>query len=169
MGVSQLVTEDDAVAPVVAVALLVAIVVILASVVAVFVLDIGEETQASPTAQFGFDYAQSEHNLTVTHQSGDSIRVTGLSVRGSGFNSSLPNHSPPISSVSACESVPGLDMCEDGEWKGETTDTRAKGTAVIADDAVRVHVDDDYEIQLVYQAPDTDTSAVLARDSGPDA
>jgi flagellin-like protein len=71
-----------AVSPVIGVILMVAITVILAAVIATFVLGIGDSTEATPTAQFGFDYDGS--TVTVTHEGGDTIDSARLSITGPG-------------------------------------------------------------------------------------
>ena len=74
MRVRRLLTDDRAVAPVIAVILLVAIVVILAAVIGTYVLGVGESVQSTPQAKFTFDFAPaasgSGHDVTVTHLSG---------------------------------------------------------------------------------------------------
>jgi flagellin-like protein len=71
-----------AVSPVIGVILMVAITVILAAVIATFVLGIGDSTEATPTAQFGFDYDGS--TVTVTHEGGDTIDSARLNITGPG-------------------------------------------------------------------------------------
>jgi flagellin-like protein len=76
------------VSSVVAVLLMVAITVILASVVAVFVLDIGgNATQTSP--QMGWEYDYNGGNVEATLVSGDAVDVEYLSVKGSACSHSL--------------------------------------------------------------------------------
>ena len=79
MKFKQLFTDDSAVSPVIGVILMVAITVILAAVIGTFVLNLGQGiNQSAPQASFGFDYE--EPNVTVTHQSGDSIDSDQLSL-----------------------------------------------------------------------------------------
>ncbi|WP_058365339.1 type IV pilin [Haloparvum sedimenti] len=76
MNLKELITEDRAVSPVIGVILMVAITVILAAVIGTFVLGLGDSVQqSSPSASFGFDYAENGGNYTttVTHEGGDSI------------------------------------------------------------------------------------------------
>jgi FlaG/FlaF family flagellin (archaellin) len=61
---------------------MVAITVILAAVIATFVLGIGDSTEATPTAQFGFDYDNANDELTVTHEGGDTIDTARLTITG---------------------------------------------------------------------------------------
>ena len=87
MRLRQLVEDDDAVSPVIGVILMVAITVILAAVIASFVLGLGPgETQ--PSASFSFEENTNSgtvQSVTVTHDSGSSIPVSELYVRGSGL------------------------------------------------------------------------------------
>ncbi|WP_256289231.1 type IV pilin [Halobellus inordinatus] len=105
MKLKQLFTDDSAVSPVIGVILMVAITVILAAVIGSFVLNLGQGVQqTAPQASFSFDY--NGGNVTVTHQSGDSIsgsqlNTTGASWSGSGetWENKYPN------SVSAGDSI----------------------------------------------------------------
>jgi flagellin-like protein len=75
MRVGRFLLADRAVAPVIAVILLVAIVVVLAAVIGTFVLGVGEEVRSTPQARFTFDFvpATSGHDVTVTHLSGEAF------------------------------------------------------------------------------------------------
>ncbi len=64
---------------------MVAITVILAAVIGAFVLNLGQGVQqTAPQASFGFDYADDVNNVTVTHETGDSIPSSELNVTSSG-------------------------------------------------------------------------------------
>jgi len=95
MDLKQLLTEDDAVSPVIGVILMVAITVILAAVIGAFVLDIGGNQQQVPQASWDFD--QSTHDVddvdgdsvdsadqfpqvTVSHEGGDTISESNIDV-----------------------------------------------------------------------------------------
>ncbi|MFB6160091.1 MAG: type IV pilin [Haloferacaceae archaeon] len=77
MRVGRLLTEDRAVAPVIAVILLVAIVVVLAAVIGTYVLGVGESVDAAPQAKFTFDAVPAAtgtgQDVTVTHFGGESF------------------------------------------------------------------------------------------------
>jgi FlaG/FlaF family flagellin (archaellin) len=61
---------------------MVAITVILAAVIGSFVLNLGGSLQQSaPQASFGFDY-NGTTDVTITHESGDSIEAARLNVTG---------------------------------------------------------------------------------------
>jgi flagellin-like protein len=87
MDLKKLLNDDEAVSPVIGVILMVAITVILAAVIASFVLGLGDQAQqTTPQASFNFDYtdnsdSSSENDeLTVTHEGGDTIADTRLSI-----------------------------------------------------------------------------------------
>ena len=85
MKLKQLLSEDDAVSPVIGVILMVAITVILAAVIGSFVLNLGGSlNDTAPQASFGFDFNTSSgnDNVTITHQSGDTIDAERLNVTG---------------------------------------------------------------------------------------
>ena len=87
MKLKQLFTDDSAVSPVIGVILMVAITVILAAVIGTFVLNLGQGiNQSAPQASFGFDY-NSTTNVTITHQTGDTIEGNQLNTTISGSNS----------------------------------------------------------------------------------
>ena len=85
MNIKELFTDDSAVSPVIGVILMVAITVILAAVIGSFVLNLGGSLQnTAPQASFGFDYdTDGDHNVTITHQSGDTIEADRLNATSS--------------------------------------------------------------------------------------
>ena len=68
--------DERAVSPVIGVILMVAITVILAAVIATFVLDLGGDQREAPQASFSLSGG------TITHEGGDSIPETELTVVG---------------------------------------------------------------------------------------
>ncbi len=93
MDFKELFDDDRAVSPVIGVILMVAITVILAAVIGTFVLGLGDQVQSTtPQASFGFDTGSANdsgaYNVTVTHETGDSIDATELNVS---VNSSSKN------------------------------------------------------------------------------
>ncbi|MCU4716804.1 type IV pilin N-terminal domain-containing protein [Halapricum hydrolyticum] len=84
MQLKQLLSDDDAVSPVIGVILMVAITVILAAVIASFVLGLGDTTQTTPSASFDFDYDSNNNAVTITHQSGDTLTASQVSVNVNG-------------------------------------------------------------------------------------
>ena len=92
MQFKQLLTDNDAVSPVIGVILMVAITVILAAVIGTFVLGLGDQvSNTNPQASFTFNYDSSagsatcgatqlgsDGDLTVTHDGGDEITGSQL-------------------------------------------------------------------------------------------
>jgi flagellin-like protein len=77
MDIKELFTDESAVSPVIGVILMVAITVILAAVIGSFVLNLGGSLQqTAPQASFAFDYE--DQNVTITHETGDSIEASQL-------------------------------------------------------------------------------------------
>ena len=75
MQLKQLVTDDDAVSPVIGVILMVAITVILAAVIGAFVLGIGSNQNTTPTTSFNFDYNDSGGYLIISVQGGQTLNA----------------------------------------------------------------------------------------------
>lgn len=92
MRVTALFRDEDAQSEVIGVILMVAIVVILAAVIGTFVLGLGEQTQQeTPQVVFSFDFDEADPasdcdplgndgGLTITHESGDVIQASQLTV-----------------------------------------------------------------------------------------
>ncbi|MFC6973974.1 type IV pilin N-terminal domain-containing protein [Halomicroarcula sp. GCM10025709] len=153
MDLKQLFNDDDAVSPVIGVILMVAITVILAAVIASFVLGLGDQTQsATPQASFSFDYdTGSPNSLSVTHDGGDTIQASELYVRGqvaSGTN--VDAAWSDLSSITEVSAGQGITI--DG----------TSGSVGSAPDGT-------YDIRIVYEAAEGDSSATLGQDSGPNA
>ncbi|WP_336357738.1 type IV pilin N-terminal domain-containing protein [Haloarcula sp. CGMCC 1.6347] len=161
MDIKQLIHDDDAVSPVIGVILMVAITVILAAVIASFVLGLGDQAQqATPQASFSFDYeGGTERALTITHDGGDSISPKELYVRGSNMDNDTDNGDGNT-----------------GQWTSDAVDgslnsdseVTAGSSARLGDDADD-GVPSDYEVRVVYETQEGDSSATLAQDTGPDA
>ncbi|ELZ88554.1 type IV pilin [Haloferax sulfurifontis] len=80
MDIKKFLSESRAVSPVIGVILMVAITVILAAVIGTFVLGLGDQVgDTAPQASFSFDYDGAQE-ITITHESGDSIASDQLSV-----------------------------------------------------------------------------------------
>ncbi|MGB9954231.1 type IV pilin [Haloarcula marismortui] len=165
MDIKQLIHDDDAVSPVIGVILMVAITVILAAVIASFVLGLGDQAQqATPQASFSFEYDASKADdgygyLSVTHDGGDTIEAGSLYTRGSGIEATGSN---------------GLDSSdidfEDGDESWDDSDAfGASGSEVAAGNSMVIAASDSYDLRVVYEPPEGDSSATLAQDTGPDA
>lgn len=79
-----LLTDEDAVSPVIAVILMVAVTVVLSAAVGAFVLDIGNSaTDTRPQAKIAFDNsttAGSPDSVSLLHNGGDELEASRLSV-----------------------------------------------------------------------------------------
>ena len=168
MKLKQLLTDDDAVSPVIGVILMVAITVILAAVIATFVLGLGEQvSQTTPNANFQVDYEQNDTNvgpddwgndnttventnsdtdhgiLTITHSSGPSIDPGELGATGS---SAEPDES------------------DYRDWSTSDVDF----DEMSAGDSIDIWILDDDSISVVWQSDDGD-SATLRNYDAPNA
>lgn len=121
MNIKELFTDDSAVSPVIGVILMVAITVILAAVIGSFVLNLGGSLQNSaPQASFGFDYDTTASNVTITHETGDSIQATQLNATATdgGLDySASATFEDGSSTISAGDSATYTNT---GVWSGET-------------------------------------------------
>ncbi|PSQ49682.1 type IV pilin [Halobacteriales archaeon SW_6_65_15] len=80
MKLKNLLTDDDAVSPVIGVILMVAITVILAAVIGTFVLGLGQNVQSTaPQVSFAFDQ-NGVPEVTITHDGGDTIAHNNIKV-----------------------------------------------------------------------------------------
>ena len=161
MQVRKLLEDDDAVSPVIGVILMVAITVILAAVIASFVLGLGGSQQQTPTASFGWDYQNnttiSNGNgfVTVSHEGGDTIPAVELYFRGDGMVSSAG---------------PNTVSQSNQQWpEANATGSVGGQSAVVGGNTVDAQVENDFELSLVWQPEEGDTSATLSDESGPDA
>ncbi|SFS02992.1 flagellin N-terminal-like domain-containing protein [Halomicrobium zhouii] len=145
MQLKELLSDDDAVSPVIGVILMVAITVILAAVIATFVLGLGDQvSNTAPQASFSTDYSSSD--LTVTHEGGDSIRAGSLYIRGS-------------SGVSDTGKWPSIDSSY------SDSDMVSAGNSI----TVGVGADSGETVRVVYQDPNGGSSATLTTWEGPNA
>jgi len=146
MDIKRLIQDDDAVSPVIGVILMVAITVILAAVIASFVLGLGDQAQqATPQASFSWEYeGGATETLTVTHDGGDSIEAQELFVRGD-FDYATSS----------------------AAWTNWST--LSPSSEVTAGNSINPNAGSQYELRVVYEPVEGDTSATLSEDSGPDA
>jgi len=183
MDFKQLFDDDRAVSPVIGVILMVAITVILAAVIGTFVLGLGDQVQSTtPQASFGFDSGQQTiedtdgHSttvtaVTVTHETGDAIAESDISVSVNGnqaweVNSSTETNNPwneANEDVSAGSSFK-VSFYDSGSSISEGTavdvnsstggfDTPSAATALASGDTIRV----------IYNSPDSDSSSTLGK------
>ena len=144
MDLKKFFKDDDAVSPVIGVILMVAITVILAAVIASFVLGLGDSTNTTPQASFDFDYDETGTELTITHESGDTLDSDKLSLGGDASESDVTSTGGDISTA----------------WSTEVG---------AGDSLVLTNVDPSDTIRVVYTASSGDSSSTLATWEGPDA
>jgi flagellin-like protein len=165
MQVRQLLEEDDAVSPVIGVILMVAITVILAAVIASFVLGLGGSQQSTPQASFSWDYTVTDDTVdpidgyvTVSHDGGDSIKHNELFFRGDGIQDSINNFGD-------------VTISQSGDtWSAENASgSIGETSAVVGGNTEYIHAHSDFDISLVWEPGEGDTSATLSEKTGPDA
>ncbi|ELZ23483.1 hypothetical protein C475_14458 [Halosimplex carlsbadense 2-9-1] len=194
MNLKNIFTDDDAVSPVIGVILMVAITVILAAVIASFVLGLGNQTQqGAPTATIGMDYEETDGDITgssydgpaagfvtISHDGGDTISNNELYLRGSGYisngdwddpSSNDPAVDTPIvhegyDDPAAASSTNYVDGST-GSWPAAAGS--GDDSAVVSGDFVYAGVESDYEISVVWQSQEGDSSSTLNEQEGPDA
>jgi len=192
MELKGLLKDDDAVSPVIGVILMVAITVILAAVIASFVLGLGNSaTNTNPQASFSFEYEQVEENAnnpdtgiaTISHDGGDTISDNELYIRGAGFNGTAigadastagwsgsfttsGSTSDNVQNHFELESGNNVDMTQAGPWNGTKS---GDDSAVVSGDFTYVVVYSDYELDVVYESQEGQSSSTLQEDGGPDA
>jgi len=133
---------------------MVAITVILAAVIGTFVLGLGSNVQSAPTTQFTVDYQDATSDpgtITVTHEGGDSIPESALSVNVGG------------SSVDWADASSGSDSTVTSGDQASIT-TTASPTA--ADGEVAVPDSGD-EVRVIWNPQSGDTSQTLATSQVP--
>jgi len=167
MQVKDLLTDEDAVSPVIGVILMVAITVILAAVIASFVLGLGDTDDVAPQVSFSYDYDRAvedddDGELTITFQNGDEFDPENAVLRGE-LGDDLEGTS--------------LDD-DDGNLEtqfGEDEDSFGAGDRLI----LTIEQDDDgenglenpneFELDIVFEAEDGDSSDIISSETGPDA
>jgi len=170
MRLKQLFADDDAVSPVIGVILMVAITVILAAVIASFVLGLGNQaSQGAPTATIGFDYEEtdggvspSEGYLKVSHDGGDTVPSNEIYIRGSGIIDAADGGESKYDDTNS-------DVVVSGNTQWPAAATSGSDSAVVSGDFIYVGVTSEYEVSVVYQTEEGDTSSTLNEQSGPDA
>ena len=148
MNIKELFTDDSAVSPVIGVILMVAITVILAAVIGSFVLNLGGSLQQSaPQASFGFNYDTSDDEVTITHETGDSIDAARLNTTGLNSGS---------------ESV---------AWTDGGTGSLSDGDSVSAGTSVTFDNTNDWSgetVRVVWESETGEDSATLSSSTAPD-
>lgn len=88
-NVTRLLTDDDAVSPVIAVILMVAITVVLAAVIGTFVLGVGGKQSTAPQVSLSFEYDSAAGTVSVVHDGGSELDPATLSVKESGSSDDI--------------------------------------------------------------------------------
>jgi len=151
MQIKKLLTDDDAVSPVIGVILMVAITVILAAVIAAFVLGLGDTSDPTPQVSFNYDYDESASGggaagaLDITVSSGDRVNSDRLSFEGDGLTN-------PGQSWTDSPGGPGSD------------------TVLGAGDSTSINIDsNDFELNVVFTSAGGGDSSIISTRTGPNA
>ncbi|WP_435068833.1 type IV pilin [Haloplanus sp. C73] len=145
MNFKNLLTDDRAVSPVIGVILMVAITVILAAVIGTFVLGLGDQvSESAPQASFSFDFSangggfngQPGDIVNVTHEGGETLEASAISVEGDNDSTTLTTGTAFSGTISSGDTA-GYNHVDPGEtirviWTnpaGGSTNTIARATA----------------------------------------
>jgi len=165
MQLKRIISDDDAVSPVIGVILMVAITVILAAVIATFVLGLGEQVSSTaPQASFTFEYSEgSPGDLTVTHDGGDSVKASELYVRGqNGAGSSVNDDWKTLATSPSSASLDVSQVTASGSIGSES--------AVVAGDFAELrNIQSDAKFRMIYNPAQGESTATLSTWEGPDA
>ena len=182
MELRKLLHDDDAVSPVIGVILMVAITVILAAVIASFVLGLGGEPTVAPQVSFSFDYESAEGpgidssydvgNLTITHESGETIIAPDFVVRGDGIlDVSATDYSSSGNTPSEVSGGVRFDAST-GEWSSTSSNNPLlsnQESEMSSSQTVELAARPTYDIDLIWEPEDADESSVITSEEGPDA
>jgi flagellin-like protein len=146
--------DDKAVSPVIGVILMVAITVILAAVIGTFVLGLGDQVQdTAPQASFNFeldqgtgDFSDSDDTVTITHDGGDTVTASQVTVRIGG---------------TAQGSLAGTFT----DFSG--TEISAGSTAEYDEGGTGTEISSGADVRVVWSSASSDTSATLGRTTVP--
>lgn len=121
--------DDRAVSPVIGVILMVAVTVILAAVVSMLVLGMGSDVESHPQASFSFDYDSSAGTVDITHEGGDTLANSSVSVIVEGTED--PN-AWPAAEISAGDTYTTGNVNSSDSirvvWTGSNGDTAVLGS-----------------------------------------
>jgi hypothetical protein len=107
-----------------------------------------------PAASFDFGYetesaGSGDGVLTITHTAGDSIEAASLFVRGAGLNT--------------VGNEPSTDFSRRFDRIATGVDP---SSSVRSGDRIQLQVMSDYEVQIVWEGPQSENATILAEDSG---
>lgn len=182
MDIRELVSDEQAVSPVIGVILMVAITVILAAVIGTFVLGLGDQLQdTNPRASFGFDQTTKTFTaggnssdltvVTVTHESGDSIEEANVAVQVAGNQAWAIDDTNDVvanpwddsgESVSAGSSFE-VAFYDSGNSiaAGNTVSFDTSGSFTSPTGATPLSAGD--SVRIIYDSSDSDSTATLAK------
>ena len=163
MNLKSILTDDDAVSPVIGVILMVAITVILAAVIGTFVLGLGDQVQStSPQASFNFEFTDAggtDDQVLITHDGGDSISSDQITIVSS-ENFDDPDDASPADTGSAT-------------WTalngGTTTDVSAGSSEAINGSSAAGNELNGATVRVTWASGSGDSTATLGKWDGPDA
>jgi len=152
MEFKQLLGDDRAVSPVIGVILMVAITVILAAVIGTFVLGLGDQVQSTtPQASFGFETASGQEEVTITHETGDTIDAANLKISATdNFDADAGGFTNQASAT--WNEFDGTDS-EVSAGSSVTIVHHDAGSDTFGGDTVRV----------IYDNPDSDSSSTIGK------
>jgi len=152
MQLNRLLTDDDAVSPVIGVILMVAVVVILAAVTASFALSFADGGGSSaPQVSLDSDYNEDDNVVTLTVEGGDTFDAENVEFEGDLSTSS-----------DAAVGEGGDDWTVSSEFND--------GDSVSAGDSIEIGVSGpDYTVELVWQGDDGGESSIIRTLEGPES
>jgi flagellin-like protein len=187
MNIKQLLTDDEAVSPVIGVILMVAITVILAAVIGTFVLGLGDQVQStSPQASFNFDFTDqtrdasgsdvADDEVTVVHDGGDAIPAARLSFVANGAQGNWTDADYSGGGAGVHEgSISFADSTDQWSEVESSGDVTAGSSATLdynsmeGSSAAKSANFNGAEFSVVWTSESGDNSATLGKWSGPDA
>ncbi len=150
MEFKQLFDDDRAVSPVIGVILMVAITVILAAVIGTFVLGLGDQLQATaPQASFGFDTSSDQSEVTITHESGDTIGASNVKI------SATDNFT--------AGGVTNTASATWNEFDGTNSEVSAGSSVTIVHDDADGSTFAGETVRVIFDNPDADSSSTLGK------
>jgi flagellin-like protein len=159
MQVKELLTDDDAVSPVIGVILMVAITVILAAVIAAFVLGLGDTSDPGPQVSFDYDYDENDQFLNITVSGGDSFEAGQVSFEGTGFD----QDGESFAGLEAGEVSADPDNSDSIDGFGGNSVVSAGARAGLTG------VQPDFELDITFTSEDGGDSSIISTRTGPDA
>jgi flagellin-like protein len=164
MRLRKIIEDDSAVSPVIGVILMVAITVILAAVIGTFVLNLGGSVQnTAPQASFAFDFedevsaaGSTWDNVTVTHETGDSIKSSQLKVTSSTGFDFVPASGAKSGTSNTSKTFEDMEINSDV----------SAGTSVVL--ASETNEFDGEDFRVVWTSENEENSATLSEWTAPD-